>query len=51
VPITAVRSTNPEYIDDQSLKKLHLWVHNWFLQRIPEEHQHLVDGVNKGGVP
>jgi hypothetical protein len=25
-------------------------VHNWFLQRIPEEHQHLVDGVKKGGV-
>jgi hypothetical protein len=24
--------------------------YNWFLQRTPEEHQHLVDGVKKGGV-
>jgi hypothetical protein len=52
VPITMVRSENPEYIDDHTWTKMHIWVHNWFLQRIPEEHQHLVDGVihKKGGV-
>jgi hypothetical protein len=48
-PITMVRSTNPDYVSDQLWRKLHMWVHNWILQRIPEDHQHLVDGVKKGG--
>ena len=49
-PITMVRSTNPEHVSDQLWRKLHVWVHNWVLQRTaPEEHQHLVDGVKKGG--
>jgi hypothetical protein len=34
--ITMVRSTNPEYVTDQVWEKLHVWVHNWILQRIPE---------------
>jgi hypothetical protein len=45
-----VRSTNPDYVSDQIWKKLHVWVHNWILQRTPEDHQHLVDGVKEGGV-
>jgi hypothetical protein len=49
-PITMVRSTNPDNVSDQIWKKLHVWVHNWILQRIPEEHQHLVDGVKEGDV-
>jgi hypothetical protein len=49
-PITMVRSTNPEHVSDQLWRKLHVWVHNWVLQRTaPEEHQHSVDGVKKGG--
>jgi hypothetical protein len=43
-PITMVRSTNPDYVTDQAWKKLHAWVHNWILQRIPEEHQHQSGG-------
>jgi hypothetical protein len=49
-PITMVRSANPDYVSDQLWRKLHAWVHNWILQRIPEDHQHLVGGVKKGGV-
>jgi hypothetical protein len=49
-PITVVRSTNPDYVSDQAWKKLQAWVHNWILQRIPEEHQHLVDGVKEGDI-
>jgi hypothetical protein len=32
---------NPDYITDTIWNKLNVWVHNWFLQRIPDEHQHL----------
>jgi hypothetical protein len=49
-PITMVRSTNPDYVTDQVWKKLHVWVHNWVLQRTPEEHQHLVEGVKEGDI-
>jgi hypothetical protein len=49
-PITMVRPANPDYVSDQIWRKLHVWVHNWILQRIPEDHQHLVDGVKKGDV-
>ena len=45
--ITMVRSTNPKYVTDQVWEELHVWVHNWILQRIPEEHQHLVEDVKE----
>ena len=48
--ITTVRSTNPKYVTDQVWEELHVWVHNWILQRIPEEHQHLVEGVKEGDI-
>ena len=45
-----VRSTNPKYVTDQVWEELHVWVHNWILQRIPEEHQHLVEDVKEGDI-
>jgi hypothetical protein len=45
-----VRSTNADYVNDQVWRKLHVWVHKWILQRIPEEHQHLVDDVKEGDI-
>jgi hypothetical protein len=48
--VTGVQVTNPKYINDEIWDKLHVWVHNWFLQRIPEEHQHLVEDVKRGDV-
>jgi hypothetical protein len=30
--ITMVRSTNPDYVNDQVWRKLRVWVHNWVLQ-------------------
>ena len=48
--ITMVRSTNPKYVTDQVWEELHVWVHNWILQRIPEEHQHLVEDVKEGDI-
>jgi hypothetical protein len=50
---TGVQVTNPKCIkciSDEIWDKLHVWVHNWFLPRIPEEHQHLVEDVKRGDV-
>jgi hypothetical protein len=45
-----VQVTNPKYINGDIWDKLHVCVRNWFLQRIPEEHQHLVEGVKRSDV-
>jgi hypothetical protein len=46
-PITSVRQPNPDYIPDTEWEELQVWVHNWFMQRIPEEHTHLVEDVRE----
>ena len=40
--------SNPKYITDEEWAALHVWVHNWFLQRIPDQHQHLVSDIKDG---
>jgi hypothetical protein len=32
------------------MQKIKAWVHHWVLARIPEQHQHLVNDVNKGDI-
>jgi hypothetical protein len=32
------------------MQKIKAWVHHWVLARNPEQHQHLVDDVDKGDV-
>ena len=32
-----VTIANPKYITDEDWAALHIWVHNWFLQRIPDQ--------------
>ena len=49
-PLEEVQIANPKYISDEDWEDLHIWVHDWFLQRIPEKHQHLVSDVNEGDI-
>ena len=45
--VTQVIVANLKYItDDEWTTELRAWVHTWFLQRIPDRHQHLVADVN-----
>jgi hypothetical protein len=41
---------NPDFIPAATMLKLKTWVHHWVLTRIPEQHQHLVNDVDKGDI-
>jgi hypothetical protein len=43
-----VTIANPKFITNEEWAELHVWVHNWFLQRIPDQHQHLVSDIKDG---
>jgi len=49
-PLNQVQIPNPKFINDDDWEMLHEWVHDWFLQRIPAKHQHLVSDVKEGDV-
>jgi hypothetical protein len=48
--VTQVIVANPKYITDDEWTELRAWVHTWFLQRIPDRHQHLVADVKEGDI-
>ena len=48
--LTRIQVPNEKFIDDEDWFNLKVYVHNFFLQRIPEEHQHLVEDVREGNL-
>jgi hypothetical protein len=45
-----IKTPNPDCIPKGTMKELKIWVHHWVLARIPEQHQHLVNDVDKGDI-
>ena len=48
--LQSLQVPNEKYIDDDDWLNLKKWVHNYFVQRIPEEHMHLVEDVRTGNL-
>jgi hypothetical protein len=45
-----IKTPNPDCIPKGTMKELKIWVNHWVLARIPEQHQHLVNDVDKGDI-